>query len=137
VPDKDHAGEIELVLPCDGPDVVDGASDIEVGTGPPASRFSEPPVFDVPGRDPACFESVPGRRSGAIDRLNCLNDSGGTTASIRTGTRTPRSAASSTLAMRPAQVNDRQNPTSETRESRHFAARATSSDAVIQKKRFS
>jgi hypothetical protein len=36
VPDDDDAIEIEMVLGSDNSDVVDGASDIEVGPGPPA-----------------------------------------------------------------------------------------------------
>jgi hypothetical protein len=58
VPDNDDAAEIEMVLTRDRPDVVDGPSDIEVRAGPPTARFSEPPVFDGPCRNPVGFEGV-------------------------------------------------------------------------------
>jgi hypothetical protein len=58
VPDDDDAGEIEMVLTRDRPDVVDGLADIEVRAGPPTARFSEPPVFDRPRRNPVRLESV-------------------------------------------------------------------------------
>ena len=57
VPDNDDPGEIERVLTRDGPDVVDGPSDIDVSAGPPAARFSEPPVFDVPRRNPSALRA--------------------------------------------------------------------------------
>ena len=39
-------------------DVIHGPPDIEVRAGPPAARFSQPPVFDVPRRNPVGFERV-------------------------------------------------------------------------------
>jgi hypothetical protein len=72
VSDDDDAAEIELVFTRDGPDVIDGASDIEVGAGPPAARFSEPPVLDVPRRNPVCFEGVGHRAEVTSRRVGSL-----------------------------------------------------------------
>jgi hypothetical protein len=65
--DDGDAVEVETVLARDHPDVIHGASHVEIRAGPAAARFAEPPVFDVPRRDPVGLEGV-GHRAKVLRR---------------------------------------------------------------------
>src|SRR5687767_15911410 len=66
--DNDDAAQVQRILARKVAEVIDGAPDIEVCARPPASRLTEPAVFDVPGRNATVLQGVahrsevPGRR---------------------------------------------------------------------------